>query len=70
MSSDSLVGGVSYFRTRVADFLFRQHGLFCLGSWSLMGLVRSEDVKAIALPDKIQGKFELEKLGELLTIRA
>jgi hypothetical protein len=35
-----------------------------------MGLVRSEDVKAIALPDKIQGKFELEKLGELLTIRA
>ena len=44
--------------------------LLCLGSWSLMGLVRNEDVKAIALLDKIQGKIELEKLGELLRIRA
>jgi len=33
-----------------------------------MGLVRNEDVKAIALLDKIQGKIELEKLGELLRI--
>jgi hypothetical protein len=35
-----------------------------------MGLVRNEDVKAIALLDKIQGKIELEKLGELLRIPA
>ena len=44
--------------------------LLCLGSWSLMGLVRNEDVKAIALLDEIQGKIELEKLGELLRIQA
>ena len=35
-----------------------------------MGLVRNEDVKAITLLDEIQGKIELEKLGELLRIQA
>jgi hypothetical protein len=35
-----------------------------------MGLVRDDDVKAVALLDEIQGKIELEKLGDLLRIRA
>ena len=31
-----------------------------------MGLVKDDDVKAVALLDKIQGKIELEKLRDLL----
>jgi len=40
--------------------------ILCLGSWSLKGLVRDEDVKGVALLDDIQGKIELDKLGHLL----
>ena len=40
--------------------------LLCLGSWSLRGLVRDEDVKAVALLDEIQGQIELDKLGDLM----
>jgi hypothetical protein len=42
------------------------HALLCLGSWSLMGLVRDDNVKAVAVLDEIQGQFELDKLGDLL----
>ena len=31
-----------------------------------MGLVKDDDVKAVALLDEIQGKIELEKLRDLL----
>ena len=44
--------------------------LLYLGSWSLMGLVRNKDVKAITSLDEIQGKIELQKLEELLRIQA
>ena len=33
-----------------------------------MGLVRDDDVKAIALLDEIEGKIELEKLADLLKV--
>ena len=38
----------------------------CLGSWSLMGLVRDEDVLAIARLDEVEACIELEKLGNVL----
>ena len=40
--------------------------LLCLGSWSLVGLVKDEDVRGVALLDDIQGKIELDKLGHHL----
>lgn len=43
--------------------------LLCLGSWSLLGLVRDEDVKAIADMDEVEGQRELERLGNVLESR-
>lgn len=43
--------------------------LMCLGSWSLLGLVREEDVKAVASMDEVQGQLELERLGDILQDR-
>jgi hypothetical protein len=40
--------------------------LLCLGSWSLKGLVRDEDVTSAALLDEIEGQIELDALGDLL----
>lgn len=40
--------------------------LLCLGSWSLMGMVRDEDVKAVASIDEIEGRMKLEQLGNIL----
>ncbi|KAF8235489.1 hypothetical protein L208DRAFT_1256621, partial [Tricholoma matsutake] len=40
--------------------------LLCLGSWSLMGLVRDEDVEAIARLDDMDVQIELNKLGDSL----
>ena len=33
--------------------------LLCLGSWSLKGLVRNEDLMSVALLDEIEGRIEL-----------
>ena len=42
------------------------HALFCLGSWSLLGLVRDEDVKAVARLDKVDAQIELNRLGNII----
>jgi hypothetical protein len=39
--------------------------LLCLGSWSLMGLVKDEDVEAVARLDEIDTWVELNKLAEV-----
>ena len=41
--------------------------LLCLGSWSLAGLVRDEDVKAVAVLDEVEVELELEKLAKALS---
>ena len=55
---------LSHTRSRLSVASTR--ALLCLGSWSLKGLERDEDVTSVALLDEIQGKIELEKLGDLL----
>ena len=42
------------------------HALLCLGSWSLLGLVRDEDVEAVARLDEVDAQMELNKLGDIL----
>lgn len=54
---------LSHTRSRLSVASTR--ALLCLGSWSLKGLVRDEDVTAVALMDEIQSQIELDKLGEL-----
>ncbi|KIL55786.1 hypothetical protein M378DRAFT_90327, partial [Amanita muscaria Koide BX008] len=44
--------------------------LLCLGSWSLLDLVRDEDVRAVVNMDEVEGRIELEKLGVVLQIRS
>ena len=43
--------------------------LLCLGSWSLKGLVRDEDVEAVARLDDVQAELELQRLSEHLELR-
>jgi len=38
----------------------------CLGSWSLLGLVRDEDVEAVVKLDEIDAQAELSQLGDKL----
>jgi len=40
--------------------------LLCLGSWSLLGLVRDEDVEAVSEMNNIDAKAELNRLGHIL----
>ena len=40
--------------------------LLCLGSWSLAGLVKDDDVKAVAVLDDIEVELELDKLANVL----
>jgi len=40
--------------------------LLCLGNWSLLGLVRDEDVEAVARMDDIDAQVELNRLGKVL----
>jgi hypothetical protein len=40
--------------------------LLCLGSWSPLGLVRDEDVEAVARLDEVDAHMELNKLGGIL----
>jgi hypothetical protein len=42
------------------------HALLCLGSWSLLGLVRDKDVEAVARLDEVDVQVELNKLGDIL----
>lgn len=43
--------------------------VLCLGSWSLMGLVRDSDVDAVVSLDEIQEKIELDTLKDRLRAR-
>lgn len=43
--------------------------LICLGSWSLLGLVRDKDVRAVMDLDEIEGVKELDRLGDVLKAR-
>ena len=38
--------------------------LLCLGSWSLAGLVRNEDVEAAVKLDEVDAMLELNRLAE------
>ena len=40
--------------------------LLCLGSWSLAGLVKDGDVKAVAVLDEVEVEVELGKLAKVL----
>jgi hypothetical protein len=42
----------------------------CLGSWSLLELVRDEDVHAVGKLDDIKGRIKLEQLAETLKNRS
>lgn len=55
---------LSHTRSRLSVTSTR--ALLCLGSWSLMGMVRDEDVMAVADMDEVEGRIELERLGDIL----
>lgn len=40
--------------------------LLCLGSWSLAGLVKDDDVKAVAVLNDVDVELELDKLANVL----
>ncbi|KDR68985.1 hypothetical protein GALMADRAFT_1352965 [Galerina marginata CBS 339.88] len=40
----------------------------CLGSWSLAGLVRDEDGKAVVMLDDVEVELELDKLAKVLSV--
>ena len=40
--------------------------LLCLGSWSLAGLVKDDDVKAVAVLNNVELELELDKLAKVL----
>ncbi|KAF8162018.1 hypothetical protein BJ912DRAFT_865091, partial [Pholiota molesta] len=55
---------LSHTRSRLSVLSTR--ALLCLGSWSLLGLVKDEDTRAVANLDEVEGRIELEKLAEKL----
>ena len=53
----------------VADLFFHTrstHALLCLGSWSLAGLVRNEDVETAVKLDEVDAMLELNRLAKAL----
>lgn len=42
--------------------------LLCLGSWSLAGLVRNEDVEAAVKMDEVDARVELKRLADALGV--
>ena len=61
-SCGQLVLSHTYSRLSVAS----THALLCLGSWSLAGLVRNEDVEAAVKLDEVNIMLELNRLAEAL----
>ena len=55
---------LNYTRSQLSVLSTRS--LLCLGSWSLLDLVWTEDVKAVMKLDEVEGQIELQKLGEHL----
>ena len=53
----------------VAAWFCLTHAVLCLGSWSLMGLVRDDDVNAVAIMDEVEGQIELNRLADILKLR-
>ncbi|KAF8230615.1 hypothetical protein L208DRAFT_1281038, partial [Tricholoma matsutake] len=43
--------------------------LLCLGSWSVMGLVRDDDINAVAIMNEVEGQIELDGLADVLKLR-
>jgi len=43
--------------------------LLCLGLWSRLGLVKDEDVTAVANLNEVEGQMELNKLAVILRTR-
>ena len=43
--------------------------LLCLGSWSLLGLVRDEDIETVSQMNDIDAQAELNRLGHILQAR-
>ena len=59
---------LSHTRSRLS--VASTHALLCLGSWSLMGLVRDDDVNAVAMMDEVEGLVELDRLADVLKLRS
>ena len=55
---------LSHTRSRLSAQTTR--ALLCLGSWSLAGLVKDDDVKAVAVLDDVEVELELDKLANVL----
>ena len=55
---------LNYTRSQLSVLSTRS--LLCLGSWSLLDLVRTEDVKAVMKLNEVEGQIELQKLREHL----
>ena len=55
---------LSHTRSRLSAQTTR--ALLCLGSWSLAGLVKDDDVKAVAVLDDVEVGLELDKLANIL----
>jgi len=58
---------LSHTRSRLSVASTR--ALLCLGSWSLLGLVRDEDVEAVSEMNDIDAEAELNRLGHILQAR-
>jgi hypothetical protein len=56
---------LSHTRSRLSTESTRT--LLCLGSWSLVGLVKDSDVQAVAILDDVEASIELEKLVDVLS---
>jgi hypothetical protein len=55
---------LSHTRSRLSVASTR--ALLCLGSWSLVGLVRDEDVQAVAKLDEVDVQMELDRLADII----
>ena len=55
---------LSHTRSRLSVASTR--ALLCLGFWSLVGLVRDEDVQAVAKLDEIDAQMELDRLADII----
>ena len=58
---------LSHTRSRLSVASTR--ALLCLGSWSLLGLVRDEDVETVSQMNDIDAQAELNRLGHILQAR-
>ncbi|KIM46598.1 hypothetical protein M413DRAFT_63255, partial [Hebeloma cylindrosporum] len=55
---------LSHTRSRLSVASTR--ALLCLGSWSLLGLIRDQDLDEVGKLDEIDGRIELEHVAHIL----